>query len=173
MNRSAEKVISDQTLLSSRSGDIRALDAPSAQRWRTTLRHCVGTGQSGTCLMRDVRGAFWMVQASVLRNEIRQEVEDQLVEGDAETLVLVVLHPSANLADAQSQALAEAFGLTAREAELAMELAQGLDLRQAAKNLKIKLAAARSHLKAVFSKTGVTRQAALVAMIVGILAAHH
>ncbi len=43
-----------------------------------------------------------------------------------------------------------------------MELANGLSLEEAAENLGIMRNTARAHLRAIFSKTGVRRQAELV-----------
>ena len=57
------------------------------------------------------------------------------------------------------------FRLTAREAELAAELMNGNGLAAAAAALGISVQTARQHLKAVFVKTGVNRQAKLIALL--------
>ena len=57
------------------------------------------------------------------------------------------------------------FGLTAREATLACELAAGHSLEAAAAKLAISRNTARTHLKGVFRKTGVQRQTALVLLV--------
>lgn len=61
--------------------------------------------------------------------------------------------------------LMRAFGLTRREADLAVHLATGLGLPDAADRLGITRETARSHLKAVFSKTETSRQTELVALM--------
>jgi DNA-binding CsgD family transcriptional regulator len=63
------------------------------------------------------------------------------------------------------QAVAEAFGLTPREAEIAALLAGGRDLPAIAMALALGLGTVRFHLKRVFDKTGARNQAALVALI--------
>jgi len=61
--------------------------------------------------------------------------------------------------------LREGFGLTPREASLAELLARDLSLADAAEALGISRGNARVHLKRVFSKTGLRRQAELVSLI--------
>jgi DNA-binding CsgD family transcriptional regulator len=59
----------------------------------------------------------------------------------------------------------EAFCLTAAEGRLAAILAEGEDLRKAADCLGVTYETARTHLKAIFSKTQVSRQAELAAVL--------
>lgn len=57
------------------------------------------------------------------------------------------------------------FNLTRAETALAMELANGLSLEEAAEQLNIRRNTARAHLRSIFSKTGVRRQTELVRII--------
>ncbi|MGN5476686.1 helix-turn-helix transcriptional regulator [Cupriavidus basilensis] len=57
------------------------------------------------------------------------------------------------------------FDFTPAETQLALQLANGLALDEAADELGISKNTARAHLRAIFSKTGVTRQATLVRML--------
>lgn len=66
---------------------------------------------------------------------------------------------------APREILAQLFGLTPSEAALALLLANGLTLDEAATELGVTRNTAKSHLSAVFSKTGVTRQPRLVQLI--------
>jgi DNA-binding CsgD family transcriptional regulator len=59
------------------------------------------------------------------------------------------------------------FDLTPAEARLSLALVHGHDLAGAAASMRITYATARTHLKAVFAKTGVTRQAELVRLVSG------
>jgi DNA-binding CsgD family transcriptional regulator/PAS domain-containing protein len=65
----------------------------------------------------------------------------------------------------QPTAVARAFGLSPAETMLASLLASGLSPRQAAEELGVTYETARTQLKAVFAKTGVHRQAELVALL--------
>jgi len=57
------------------------------------------------------------------------------------------------------------FGCTSTEARLALLLAQGFELRAAAREMGITYETSRAYLKGVFGKTGVHSQAQLVALI--------
>jgi DNA-binding CsgD family transcriptional regulator/PAS domain-containing protein len=73
--------------------------------------------------------------------------------------------------DASSKSLAsevvtkQLFNLTKAETALAMELANGLSLEEAAEVLNIRRNTARAHLRSIFSKTGVRRQTELVRLL--------
>lgn len=66
---------------------------------------------------------------------------------------------------APTEVLAELFGFTAAEAALALRLANGLTLDEASSELGVSRNTAKSHLSAVFAKTGVARQTKLVQLI--------
>ena len=59
----------------------------------------------------------------------------------------------------------EAFGLTSAEARLASTLASGEDVRTVADRTGVSYETARTQLRAVFAKTGVSRQAELAALM--------
>jgi DNA-binding CsgD family transcriptional regulator/PAS domain-containing protein len=65
----------------------------------------------------------------------------------------------------------ELFELTSKEAQLALCLANGRSLQEAARELGITLNTARAHLRSIFSKTGIDRQARLVRAILRSVAA--
>lgn len=62
------------------------------------------------------------------------------------------------------------FGLTSAEATLALLLANGLTLDEAAAELKIRKNTIRAHLRSIFAKTGVRRQTTLVHMLLNSVA---
>ena len=61
--------------------------------------------------------------------------------------------------------LQAAFGLSMAEARLASRIASGQDLETISAQLGVSKETSRSHLKAIFAKTGVQRQAELVALL--------
>ncbi|MCY1300937.1 hypothetical protein D9M70_505250 [compost metagenome] len=66
---------------------------------------------------------------------------------------------------APREILRQVFDFTPSEATLAMELANGLSVDEAAELLGIRRNTARTHLRAIFAKAGVSRQAELVRLI--------
>jgi DNA-binding CsgD family transcriptional regulator len=71
---------------------------------------------------------------------------------------------------ASPEALRDLFQLTRTEAALAAALAGGVSLIEAANQLGVTHNTARSHLRAVFSKTGAHRQSQLVRLVQASLA---
>ena len=66
-----------------------------------------------------------------------------------------------SVAVALAPVLRAQYGLTRREADLAVLLADGLGIGEAADRMAISMNTARSHLRQVFDKTGTRSQAAL------------
>lgn len=67
---------------------------------------------------------------------------------------------------ASRQILGELFGLTPAETNVAILLSRGLSLAEVAQAQNISRHTARAQLKAIFSKTGASRQAELVRMVI-------
>lgn len=78
--------------------------------------------------------------------------------------ILVLADPERQKSPPEA-ALRSGFGLTAAETRLAMQLAAGVSLEAAADALVISKETARAHLKAIFGKLAVHRQAELVALL--------
>jgi DNA-binding CsgD family transcriptional regulator len=66
---------------------------------------------------------------------------------------------------ASQQTLEALFGLTPAEARLAIRLSRGASLAAVADSHNISQHTARAQLKSVFAKTGVSRQAELVRLV--------
>ena len=78
---------------------------------------------------------------------------------------LLLLKPVSKPAQPDWHLLVDIFGLTPAEARLSATLATGVALERAADELCIAKETARHHLKSVFRKTDVNRQAELVALL--------
>jgi len=61
-----------------------------------------------------------------------------------------------------AEAVQQFFGLTPKETALALRLAAGRSLVEAARDQGVSVNTARAHLRAIFAKTGVDRQSRLV-----------
>jgi DNA-binding CsgD family transcriptional regulator len=90
-------------------------------------------------------------------------VDEELTAAQAS--VLVIVHDTAARLSVDPHVLTRLYGLTEAEARLASALGGGHSLESAAALLGIKLATARSELKLVFRKTGVSRQQDLVRLL--------
>jgi DNA-binding CsgD family transcriptional regulator len=90
--------------------------------------------------------------------------------GTAPALAVFISDPEERSA-APVAVLVKLFGFTPTEAQLALALANGLNLEEAARSLGMSRNTARAHLRAVFAKTGISRQGALVRLILKSVAA--
>jgi DNA-binding CsgD family transcriptional regulator len=86
-------------------------------------------------------------------------------DGSRNPAVAIFISNPAQSRGAQRDVLMELFGFTPSEANLALQLANGLTLDEASEVLSISRNTAKSHLSAIFSKTGVTRQTKLIQLI--------
>jgi DNA-binding CsgD family transcriptional regulator/PAS domain-containing protein len=73
--------------------------------------------------------------------------------------------PESNAAQPSNELLRKLFGLTRMEAALAMLLTEGNTLDEAAEKMDVRRNTARTHLRSIFCKTGVTRQTMLVRLL--------
>ncbi|HEY3699346.1 MAG TPA: helix-turn-helix transcriptional regulator [Spongiibacteraceae bacterium] len=96
---------------------------------------------------------------------IRPVPENQWAEAEAGPAAVIFLSDPQQQAAAPLRIIKQLFGFTPAEASLAMLMANGLTLDEAAAELNISRNTVRTHLRAAFAKTGVTRQPQLVSLI--------
>jgi DNA-binding CsgD family transcriptional regulator len=85
--------------------------------------------------------------------------------GAGKPLAILLITDPERQRDARRELLRRRFGLTAAEADLALEIARGDGRKAAAARLDIAVTTARTHLTHIFEKTGVRRQAELVRLL--------
>jgi DNA-binding CsgD family transcriptional regulator/PAS domain-containing protein len=74
--------------------------------------------------------------------------------------------PEAKTPPPSEDLLRRLFGLTRVESRLSLALAEGLTLDEAAERLDVRRNTARTHLRSIFCKTGVSRQTSLVRLLI-------
>lgn len=84
--------------------------------------------------------------------------------------VLFIRDPEASVAETSQKIVQQLFGLTRIEAAMALSLANGSTIEETAENLGLKKNTARTYLRFIFNKTGVTRQTMLVRKLLGSVA---
>ncbi|MES0874627.1 helix-turn-helix transcriptional regulator [Sinimarinibacterium thermocellulolyticum] len=80
-------------------------------------------------------------------------------------VVVFLRDPESNAAQPSQELVRRLFGLTRMEAQLALLLAEGYTLDEAAEKMNVRRNTARTHLRSIFCKTGVTRQTMLVRLL--------
>ncbi|MFC3106556.1 helix-turn-helix transcriptional regulator [Undibacterium arcticum] len=91
-------------------------------------------------------------------------------EGTSRPAAVIYIRDPEHKAQAPHDIVRQLFSFTPAETNLAMQLANGLSLEEAAEELGIRRNTARAHLRAIFSKTDVTRQTELVRIILNSVA---
>lgn len=86
-------------------------------------------------------------------------------EGKAVPSVVIYLSDPDERAEPPVEVIRQLYGFTPTEAHLALLLANGLTLDEAATELNVSRNTIRTHLRALFAKTGVGRQSQLVRLI--------
>lgn len=102
---------------------------------------------------------------------IRPVPSSQWSGGQAVPTVAIFVSDPQQTSEAPTAIITRLFGLTPAEAALAMMLVNGLTLDESAEQLSVSRNTARTHLRAVFAKTGVGRQTLLVRLILKSVAA--
>jgi DNA-binding CsgD family transcriptional regulator len=87
---------------------------------------------------------------------------------DLPAIVVTITDPVMPI-DVEPEVLAKLYGLTRREADLAVQLSAGLELRAAAVAAGMGYNTARSHIRMLFDKTGARSQLQLVSILRGLV----
>ena len=127
----------------------------------SALRRLLGTGNGHMASDADL----WVPVTNGSKPQLvlhSRRVPSASDEGGLTVMTLVDLteppQPSAEV-------LQKLFGLTAAETELALEIARGLRLREAADALGIEMPMATAQMASIFAKTGTQQQGELVALL--------
>ena len=102
---------------------------------------------------------------------VESVVSAEWAEGRGQPAAVVYIRDAAGKSMTSITAAKQLFNLTPSETALAMELANGLSLEEAAEALDIRRNTARAHLRSIFCKTGVRRQTELVRIMLNSVAA--
>lgn len=82
--------------------------------------------------------------------------------------ILIILNDPSFSPFPNSSFLKQAFQLTSQESKIASLLSKGADLKEIAMELNISLNTVRTHLKHIYSKTGTSRQAELIKLLLSL-----
>jgi DNA-binding CsgD family transcriptional regulator len=161
MNRAAERLVADQRAMRVMNGRVVALQ-PSDDRTLQALITAATSrtpGRSGAMFLRSLELALPLTaQVSPISAE-----PASIFEAPRGALLSI---SDPNLAAAQSaETLRLRFQFTPAEARVAVQAAEGRSAREIAVNLKLSVNTVRRHLQMLLEKTGASRQADLVRML--------
>ena len=125
-----------------------------------TARALMPSGEMGLAPLTGPDGRRYVLQVHPIPNRVRD-----IFLAAAAIGVLIERDPAPQTISLDPIAIRPVFDLTDREADVTCLLAEGVDLASISRRLRISRGTVRSYLKNVFEKTGVTRQAELVALL--------
>ncbi|MCR9091219.1 helix-turn-helix transcriptional regulator [Algiphilus sp.] len=148
--------------------DALRLDRVKEERelHRIIRRACSGEGQEQSPAMVDAIAVTRPSGRATLGVLVKTVPAGEYSEGKYRPAAVVYLRdPEANAAQPSHELVRRLFGLTRMEATLALLLTEGLTLDEAAEEMNVRRNTARTHLRSIFCKTGVTRQTMLVRLL--------
>ena len=161
MNRAAERMTASRDGLSVKAGILRAA-LPDEER---ALHRAIGLASSqadglergGACTVSRPSGAPpWLLLAAPCSDAQAAAV------APSTAACAVFIRDNARRERHGAEALRRAYGLTFQESNVALAIAEGGGLAEAARSLGLSALTVRNHLQRVFAKTGTKRQAELV-----------
>lgn len=154
-NAVAARMLEDGDVIAERGGRIEPRSRAGGNAIARILSAPPPAGPGTQFAMPTPSGPAWRARAQAVPSS---------AYGDGAWIVLFLSDP-ARASGPTDESLRDRFQLTPAEAALALQLLDGALLAEAAANLDIAYNTARSHLRAIFAKTGTHRQVQLVALL--------
>lgn len=171
-NELARKILGERRGIALENAALVFDDRRLAQRFRAAFARALEAGRTGSSgIVEAIR--VQRVPAESQLGMIIRPGWPRLRESDSPMTgsIAVFLSTDTGTRDAPTASVRELFGFTEKEAQLALSLANGRTIQEAAVDLGMSLHTARTHLRAIYAKTGIDRQAKLVRAILRSVAA--
>jgi len=152
-NALAERLLREDDSLVLRGGRLHAADADDAERLQSAIAQAARGLPARELTLRGRRSGPHACALSVV--------------GTARTWpgVLVIVRPRDAARTPSAERLAQAFGLTAAEAKVALALLNGMTPAEYAESASLSMPTVRTHLSAIYAKTCTRRQAEAVQVL--------
>lgn len=167
LNSAAERIVRAEDGLCIRSGRIAATTTRAEQELHCAIqkalavdRSAVRTGRSLTCCRPSGKRPYVI---HVLPSNRRDD--DQPLR---QPMAMVLIIDPEDEPEPTAALLRRLYHLTEAEAQVALHVMHGSDLKQIAEELSISWTTVRTHLQHVFDKTDTHRQADLVRLLIGL-----
>jgi DNA-binding CsgD family transcriptional regulator len=164
LNSAAERIFRAADGLCMRSGRIAATGTHTEQELHCAIRNAlagerstVRTGRSLTCVRPSGKRPYVIHVLPSYRRDADEPLRQPMA-------LILVIDPEDEPVPAAAL-LRRLYHLTKAEAEVALHIMHGADLKQISEELSISLTTVRTHLQHVFDKTDTHRQAELVRLL--------
>ena len=157
-------VMRDGVLIAQLAHETDQLQAILEACWRTSM-HGVGSSGGAVAITRTSGQPRYVVRVMPVT------MPAPPFPPDLPAIVVTITDPVMPI-DVEPEVLVKLYGLTRREADLAVQLSAGLELRAAAASAGMSYNTARGHLRLLFHKTGAKSQLQLVSILRALNALH-
>jgi DNA-binding CsgD family transcriptional regulator/PAS domain-containing protein len=165
MNHVAERVVRERDGLTLQGGRLRTGDRDSTQKLERLIEDALAAQNARRPSVVEALRVERPSGNGHIGLLIRPVPVSQWTDGKAGPSVAVFIGQPGDAPVVSPEILQNLFAFTRAEASVASLLAEGLSVEDTARTLGISIHTARSHVRSLFSKTGVSRQTELVLLI--------
>ena len=164
-NQVAEDLLQTGDGLKNSGGRLEAAFSPENNQLQRMIKEAISLSTDAQPAIIEALSIMRTSGRSNLGVVVHSVPMSEWSEGSRRAAAAVFVRDPEQQTQAPQEVVRQLFNLTPAETALAMQLMNGLSLDEAAELLHVKRNTARAHLRAIFSKTGVTRQTELVRML--------
>lgn len=169
-NSIADAILHERDGIELRNGELRFAYANEQREFSQLIRTALASGGAVTPNLPAALSVSRPSGRAKLGIMVRTIPCEEWSEGKRRPSVAICIRDPEWKFGVPHAILQDLFNLSRAEASLAVQIANGLSLEEAAQALGVQKTTARTHLQNIFAKTGVTRQSTLVRLLHGSIA---
>ena len=165
-NPQADAELARQSVIKIQSGRLCAVNSHFAANLAAAIRSVFQTKTAATlpiCVGDD--GTPCMMYLTLLSADVSETASEFTTMRPNSTMIMAKLKTPPEVSAQSKAALQSHYGLTGRQVDVALRLADGDTIADIAAGELLSVGTVRNHVKAIFEKTGTSRQAELVKLI--------
>ncbi|MFC7449161.1 helix-turn-helix transcriptional regulator [Rhodococcus daqingensis] len=167
LNAAAERICRAGDGLCMRSGRFAAMNTAAEQELHGAIRNALTDGGSRVRRGRSLSCRRPSGVRPYVIHVLPYPRRDTDVHLGGQMAVVLIIDPE-NEPEPATELLQRLYHLTRSEAEIALQVMRGVDLKQTSEELSLSLSTVRTHLQHVFDKTDTHRQAELVRVLIAL-----
>jgi len=164
-NRLADHLLQGNNAVYLVDGRLHLAQPHHEKRLRQLVKEVADAQRQGVTTLARAMLIERAVGGSQLSLVVRAMPQSDFAEGATAPTISIFIADLDQPQASSAELLTELFGLTPTEARLSARLADGMTVESASAEMDISPYTARAHLRSIFSKTGVSRQAQLVRLV--------
>ncbi len=165
-NGQAETELARQSVIKIHAGKLCAVNGHFAAKLNAAIGSVFETRMAATIPVDiDENGAPRLICITPLSDEVGESANGFSVAGKDNAMVMVKLKTPLTVSDQTKAVLRTFYGLTNRQLDVALDLADGLTIAEIAASEQLSVGTVRNHVKVIFEKTGTSRQAELIRLV--------